>query len=78
MEAVIKKWGNSLGIRIPNLFVRELALKDGSFVEIKETGSEIVITPQKKNSLSAMLNQINKKNIHKEINSGDPIGKEIW
>jgi antitoxin component of MazEF toxin-antitoxin module len=34
MEAVVKKWGNSLGIRIPNLIVRELSLKDGSFVDM--------------------------------------------
>jgi len=27
MEATVQKWGNSLGIRIPNLIVRELSLK---------------------------------------------------
>jgi antitoxin MazE len=42
METVIKKWGNSLGIRIPNLIVREFSLKDGSFVEIKDMGNEII------------------------------------
>ena len=43
MEAVVKKWGNSLGIRIPNLIVRELSLKDGSFVDINDNGNEILI-----------------------------------
>ena len=36
MHITIKKWGNSLGIRIPKNFARNLSLKDGSVVEIKE------------------------------------------
>jgi len=78
MEAVIKKWGNSLGVRIPNLIVRELSLKDGSFVDINDRGKEIVIKPIQKNKLSEMLNNINEKNIHEEIETGKPVGKEIW
>jgi antitoxin MazE len=78
MEGVIKKWGNSLGIRIPNLIIRELSLKDGSFVEIKDRGNEIIVTPKQKNTLSAMLNKINDQNIHREIETGEPVGKELW
>ena len=78
MEAVVKKWGNSLGIRIPNLIVRELALKDGSFVDINDNGNEIVIKPLKKIKLSEMLSLINNENIHEEIKTSGPIGNEIW
>jgi antitoxin MazE len=78
METVIKKWGNSLGIRIPNLIVQEFSLKDGSFVEIKDVGNEIIIKPKKKNKLSEMLDAINEKNIHEEVETDDPVGKEIW
>ena len=78
MEAVVKKWGNSLGIRIPNLIVRELSLKDGSFVDINENGKEIVIKPLRKNNLSEMLSRINDQNIHEEIKSTGPVGNEIW
>jgi len=78
MEAVVKKWGNSLGIRIPNLIVRELSLKDGSFVDINDNGDEIVIKPLQKNNLSEMLNLINEQNIHEEIKSTGPVGNEIW
>ena len=48
MEAVVKKWGNSLGIRIPNLIARELSLKDGSCVGISYRGKEIIIKPIQK------------------------------
>jgi len=78
MEAVVKKWGNSLGIRIPNLIARELSLKDGSFVNINERGKEIIIMPIKKSRLSEMLNNINEQNLHAEIDTGKPVGNEIW
>jgi len=78
MEAVVKKWGNSLGIRIPNLIVRELSLKDGSFVDINDNGNEILIKPIRKNNLSDMLTLINEDNIHEEIKSTGPVGNEIW
>jgi antitoxin component of MazEF toxin-antitoxin module len=61
MEAVIKKWGNSLGIRIPNLIVRELSLKDGSFVDIKNIGNEIIITPKSKNKFRIILSNNQQK-----------------
>jgi antitoxin MazE len=78
METVIKKWGNSLGIRIPNLIVREFSLQDGSLVEIKDVGNEIVIKPRKKDALSGMLDAINEQNIHEEVETNGPVGKEIW
>ncbi|MDR1388923.1 MAG: AbrB/MazE/SpoVT family DNA-binding domain-containing protein [Treponema sp.] len=78
MEAIVKKWGNSLGIRIPNLIVRELSLKDGSFVDIKDKGNEIIIKPKERNKLSEMLNKINEKNIHGEVETNGPVGNEVW
>jgi len=78
MKAVIKKWGNSLGIRIPNVIARGLSLKDGSFVDINDSGKAIIIEPIQKNRLSEMVNKINEQNIHKEIDTGGPVGKEVW
>ena len=78
MEAIVRKWGNSLGIRIPNLIARKLTLKDGSYVDINDKGKVIIIKPVKKNKLSEMLSNINEQNIHKEIETGGPVGKEIW
>ena len=78
MEAVVKKWGNSLGIRVPNLIVRELSLKDGSYVDITDNGKEMIIRPVQKRKLSEMLSEINEQNIHEEIEMTGPVGKEIW
>ena len=78
MEATVQKWGNSLGIRIPNLIVRELSLKNGSVVDINDNGKEIVIKPIKKSNLSEMLKDINDKNKHQKIEITGPVGKELW
>lgn len=47
MHTVVQKWGNSLGIRIPSLYVKELNLKNGHSVEITEEDGKIVIVPLK-------------------------------
>ena len=78
MEAMVQKWGNSLGIRIPNLIVREFSLKNGSVVNINDNGNEIIIKPIRKNRLSDMLDKINDQNLHQEIETTGPVGKEIW
>jgi antitoxin MazE len=78
METVVRKWGNSLGIRIPNTIIRELSLKDGSCVDIRNKGKEIIIKPKEKNTLVKILNKINEKNIHDEVATNGPVGNEIW
>ena len=78
MEAMVQKWGNSLGIRIPNLIVKEFSLKNGSVVNINNNGNEILIKPIKKSRLSEMLDKIDDENLHQEIDWGKPVGKEIW
>ncbi|HPP87129.1 MAG TPA: AbrB/MazE/SpoVT family DNA-binding domain-containing protein [bacterium] len=75
----VQKWGNSLGVRIPKPFVEETQISDGYFVDINFDGENIIIKPVKKTyRLNDLLKKINPKNIHKEINTGKSVGKEIW
>jgi antitoxin MazE len=78
METIIRNWGNSLGIRIPNFIVKKLSLKDGSSVEIEDKKGQIIIHPKNEKQLSELLKKISKTNIHSEVESNGPIGKEIW
>ena len=78
MEAVIQKWGNSLGIRIPNSIVKELNLENGCHVEIVDDDGKILILPQEKKSLMQKLDMINSENIHAEVSTVTPVGKEEW
>jgi len=77
MQTVVQKWGNSLGIRIPNLYVKEFDLKNGSSVDISDEDGKLVIKP-KRLSLSEMLSRVNDENRYAEIETGAAIGKEEW
>ncbi len=77
MEIQIAKWGNSLGIRIPRPLADQLGLEDGGRVNLSLTGDSIVLR-KKKYVLDDLVSQITPENMHKEINWGDSVGKEIW
>ncbi len=79
MTTKIRKWGNSLAVRIPDEFAENLDLKDGSVVGFKQLGNEMIISKAKpKYTLEDMVKGITKKNRHKEFDWGKPMGKEIW
>lgn len=80
MEVSVKKWGNSLGIRIPKIIANDLSLKDGLKVEIEDKNGSIIISPinNELNELNELIAQITPENIHAEIESGQSIGNEIW
>ena len=81
METKLKKWGNSLGLRIPHVFVKELSLKNSSRVKMYIEENKLIIEPadeEHEYKLEDLLYQINEDNLHKEYNSGKPEGKEKW
>ena len=77
MQAVVQKWGNSLGFRIPSLWAKDNNVKNGSKIEVIVEKEKIVILPQKK-SLDDMLALVTPDNIHSEVSAGNAIGKEEW
>jgi len=48
MKQKIKKWGDSLALRISNTIVKEYNLKENDDVEIELTNNKIIIEPIKK------------------------------
>lgn len=44
METIVKKWGNSLGLRLPMNMAKELNITDGSKVELTQKNGKIIIT----------------------------------
>ena len=77
MKTMVQKWGNSLGIRIPSVYVKEFDLKGGSSVEITRKNGNIVIVP-KRNTLEELLSRVNDKNIQEHVDTGSSVGKEEW
>ncbi len=78
MEAVIKEWGNSLAIRLPKPLLKELGIGKDTKVELKIENSKLLIEPKKEKKLDDLLANINKDNLHEEIDFGKAEGKEIW
>lgn len=80
MDALISAWGNSLGVRIPKTYAKEIGLKNGSRVELALDGDRLIIKPAKpkKYSLTSLVSQISSENCYDEMDFGRPEGREIW
>ncbi len=80
MKARIQKWGNSLGIRIPRAVAEEAAVRSDSVVELSTEDGRIIITPSKRRvySLRQLLSKVTRENLHGEVDTGRPVGKEAW
>ena len=80
MKSTIQKWGNSLAIRIPKSFASQINLFQGTEIDLVLFDNKIQIEPikEKKLSLDDLLSNVTDDNIHKEIDTGAPVGKEIW
>lgn len=79
METKVQKWGNSLAVRIPNSYAKDINLKQGSLINILKDNDKIIIKPKReKPRLSDLLSQITEENLHEEIDTGKNVGKEIW
>ena len=80
MKTKIQKWGNSLALRIPKSFAQEVGLDSNSSVDVSLEEGKLIVVPEDKPkfSLEQLLQQITEDNLHKEIDTGHPVGKEIW
>lgn len=78
METKIKKWGNSLGIRIPISVINDLSLENGSTVEIIKEKDSIIIKAKKEFNLEELIENISDENTHSETDFGKIEGNEVW
>ncbi len=80
MEVIVKKWGNSAAVRIPAAVMAAAHLNLDQSVEVREEQGRIVIEPvrRKQYKLDELLNGITQDNQHAPVDTGTPIGKEIW
>jgi antitoxin MazE len=78
MFTKVQKWGNSLAVRIPSAFAKEIGLCPNTEVELRLENDKLVIIPNKRKQLEELLKQITPENVHSEINWGGRSGKEEW
>jgi antitoxin MazE len=80
MHIRVQKWGNSLAVRIPKPLAEDAKVEEGTVLNLAVSKGKVIATPVKKNkqSLQQMLAKVSRKNLHAEVKSGAPVGREIW
>ena len=80
MRTQIQKWGNSLALRIPKSFATESHIEAGSVVDLSITEGKLIVIPVSEPTykLDELLAGVTKENLHVEVDTGIPIGKEVW
>ena len=78
-SSIVNKWGNSLGVRIPQTVALELGLAVGTVVNVEVVDNKVVISPrQKKYQLDELLVGVTPELIGGEYDWGAPVGREAW
>ena len=79
MQTVVRKWGNSLALRLPQHLVTNLKLNEGAAVSLSIEGNALVVKPARKTcSLAELLKDHKPEHNHTEAVWGKPTGKEVW
>ena len=77
MVVAVKKWGNSLAIRIPKDIAKSLSIEDNTNLEIEIIDNQMVLKPKKDNYLEELVSKIDSSNLHNEIET-NRVGNEEW
>jgi antitoxin MazE len=73
------KWGESLGVRLPQKIMEQLGWEEGEKVMLSTDGNRLILAPNKpKYSLNELLKEAKPEQQHDEIDWGEIIGEENW
>jgi antitoxin MazE len=81
MQTKIKKWGNSLAVRVPKGIAEKAGIEMGDEFDIEvENDNIIILLPRKsgKYRLRELVKDITDENRHEETDFGGPVGREVW
>jgi antitoxin MazE len=79
MQTQVGKWGNSLAVRIPGVYAKDLGLAEGMEMDVTPVeGGLLLRTPKKSYTLDELVSQITPENLHGETDWGSAGGREAW
>ncbi len=79
MVTRVQKWGNSLAVRITQSFAVQAKVAAGTAVDIAVEKGELVVRPvRQRYRLRDLLKAVDARNLHSEVQTGKPVGREIW
>lgn len=76
MRIRLTKWGNSLGIRLPKVFAVNMGMRPGDAVRMEIRDKSLILS--KEESLEEILAHITPEMLHRETDTGDFQGREVW
>ena len=75
----VSAWGNSLGIRLPQVIAQQVGFAEGVSISISVEGDKVVLSPARpKYTLDELLKDVTPEMQHDDIDWGEPVGAEIW
>ena len=78
MNVAVKKWGNSLAIRIPKDIVHSLSIENNSLMEMQVNDGVLTCITRKEPDLKLLVSKITGENLHREIDISWNSGDEKW
>ena len=78
MTVAIKKWGNSLALRIPKDIAQTMDIENNSMLELHIKNGALVLSPTKARLLESLVSHIDANNLHTEVDTGKVVGNEEW
>jgi antitoxin MazE len=84
MIVELRKWGNSLAVRIPKAVAKAINAAEGKRVELTVKDGTLVIRPvakagrKRRYSLDELLAGMSCENVPQEVDWGPPRGGEVW
>ena len=80
MRVRVQKWGNSLALRIPKPFAQDAGVREGTLVGLSVSEGRLVAAPirVRKVRLQDLLRKVTRTNLHREVRTGPPVGREAW
>ena len=80
MRTKVRRWGNSLAVRIPKAFAEDMGLQEDTPVEIGLVEGDLVVSPPPARAftLAGLLAEVTEDNRHHEVETGPAVGGEVW
>lgn len=80
MQAQVKEWGNSQGIRLPKEILRSAGIAVNEFLDVSVSNGVItLVKPNRHKTLEERAAEYDGKlMLDGEYNWGEPVGREVW
>jgi antitoxin MazE len=79
-QARIRRWGNSLAVRIPRAVAEESGVQEGVLVDLVPASGKLLVRPARPRQyrLADLLARVRPSNLHEVTETGRRVGREVW